>query len=352
VDPIVAYARTSDGVNIAYAAEGSGPGLVLMPGVPFSDFVAEWQIPVLRRAYLGLADRLRIVQYDGRGTGRSQRVVDDLSLDGMLLDVDAVVDAAGMDRVALFGFYHSALHAVAYAARHPERVSRLILFGGALRGWEPMSGAGTQALLSLIERDWDTFAESVAHAWLGWPDDEEGRLAAAWFRTASTPDVASRVLREASAVNITRDAAAVRCETLVLHRRDATVIPLEVSERLAEAIPHAELRILDGSSAAFFFEDTDEAVRTLVRFVTGASEAGRPSRPARGSAVATGPAALTARELEVLRLLAAGRTNAEMAGDLGLSVNTIERHVGNVYRKIDARGRADATAWAIRRGVA
>jgi len=352
VDPLVAYTRTSDAVNIAYAAEGSGPGFVLMPGVPFSDFVAEWQIPVLRRAYLGLADRLRIVQYDGRGTGHSQRVVDDLSLDGMLLDLEAVVDADGLDRFALFGFYHSALHAIAYAARHPERVSRLVLFGGALRGWEPMSGPGTQALLSLIDRDWDTFAESVAHAWLGWPDDAEGRLAAAWFRTASTPDVASRVLREASAVDVTRDAAAVRCETLVLHRRDATVIPLELSERLVEAIPRAELRVLDGSSAALFFEGTDDVVHQLVRFVAGASEAGRPARLARGSTTTTGAAGLTARELEVLRLLAAGQSNAEIAGDLGLSVNTIERHVGNVYRKIDARGRADATAWAIRRGVA
>src|SRR5436190_2113135 len=244
-----------------------------MPGVPFSNVVAEWQIPVLRRAYLGLADRMRIVQYDGRGTGHSQRVVDDLSLEAMLLDVDAVVDAARLDRFALFGFYHSALHAIAYAARNPERVSRLVLFGGAQRGWEPMSGAGTQALLSLIERDWDTFADSIAHAWLGWPDDEEGRLAAAWFRTATTPEIA-------------------------------------------------------------------------------APGAGRQSAPPRVPAAVTGVAGLTTRELEVLRMLAGGQTNAEIAGDLGLSVNTIERHVGNVYRKIDARGRADATAWAIRRGVA
>jgi pimeloyl-ACP methyl ester carboxylesterase/DNA-binding CsgD family transcriptional regulator len=352
VDPSVAYVRTSDDVNIAYLTHGAGPGFVLMPGVPFSNVVAEWQIPILRRAYLGLADRMRIVQYDGRGTGHSQRVVEHLSLDAMLLDVDAVVDAAGLDRFALFGFYHSALQAIAYAARHPERVSRLVLFGGALRGWEPMSGTGTQALLSLIERDWDTFAESIAHAWLGWPDDEEGRLAAAWFRTASTPEIAARVLREASAVDVTRDAAAVRCETLVLHRRDATVIPLELSERLVETIPHATLHVLDGSSAALFFERTDEAVDLLTRFVTGSSTAGPPQRPARASAGVSGIAGLTARELEVLRLLAGGETNAEIAGDLGLSVNTIERHVGNVYRKIDARGRADATAWAIRRGVA
>jgi pimeloyl-ACP methyl ester carboxylesterase/DNA-binding CsgD family transcriptional regulator len=349
VDPTVAYTRTVDEVTIAYSVTGTGPGFVLMPGVPFSNFVAEWQLPVMRRTFLSLADRLRIVQYDGRGTGHSQRDVEDLSLGGMLLDLDAVVDAAGMDRFALFGFYHSALHAIAYAARHPERVTRLVLFGGSLRGWDPMSGAGTQALLSLIDRDWDTFAESVTHAWLGWPDDEEGRLAAEWFRSSATPDVARRVLREASAVDVTSDAANVACEVLVLHRRDATVIPLELSERLAAALPHASLRVLDGSSAALFFEGTDEVVRLLVRFVSGGE-----SQTREGAAPATdrGTTGLTAREVEVLRHLAAGETNAEIAADLSLSVNTVERHVSNIYRKIDARGRADATAYAIRRGIA
>ena len=128
------------------------------------------------------------------------------------------------------------------------------------------------------------------------------------------------------------------------------MIPLELSERLAAALPHASLRILDGSSAALFFEGTDEVVRLLVRFVSGGGE----GRAGDGAAPAAdrGTTGLTTREVEVLRHLAAGETNAEIAADLGLSVNTIERHVSNVYRKIDARGRADATAYAIRRGIA
>ena len=178
------------------------------------------------------------------------------------------------------------------------------------------------------------------------------KTALPWSSSSSFGTPLSMVLREASAVDVSRDAGAVRCETLVLHRRDATVIPLELSERLVEAIPHASLRVLDGSSAALFFERNDEVVGELIRFVTGSTTARPPARPARGSAAEIGVPGLTARELEVLRLLAGGQTNAEIAGDLGLSVNTIERHVGNVYRKIDARGRADATAWAIRRGVA
>ncbi|MEA2619754.1 MAG: hypothetical protein QOC97_527, partial [Chloroflexota bacterium] len=174
-----------------------------------------------------------------------------------------------------------------------------------------------------------------------------------WFRNATTPEVARRVLRDATATDVTAAAREVRCEALVLHRRDAQVIALDVSERLAAALPKGRLRILEGRSAALFFERADELIRLLVDFTTGGA-ADRSSRgaPARGGPVEHGTSGLTTREIEVLRLLAAGMSNAEIAASLGLSVNTIERHVSNVYRKIDARGRADATAFAIRHGLA
>lgn len=345
MEPRVEYAEASDGVRIAWTATGAGPTLVALPGVPFGDFAAEWRIPVLRRAYLGLADRVRLVQFDTRGSGRSQRDVPDLSFDAMVSDLDAVIDAAGIDRCVLLGFYHSCLHAVAYAARHPERVRGLVLFGGSLRGWDAMRDPGTQALLSLIDRDWDTFVESIAHAWLGWPAGADGPLAADWFRNATTPDVARRVFRDASAIDVTADAALVGVDALVLHRRDATVIPLEVSEALAGALPHGTLRVLDGISASLFFERTEEMVGILRDATTGAITT--PAGVSRPSG-----AGLTARELEVLRLVAAGASNGEIAATLGLSINTVERHLSNIYRKIDARGRADATAYAIRRGLA
>ncbi len=192
--PTIRHTRTADGVRIAWTSVGSGPALTHLPGIPFGNLEAEWRIPVLRLAYAGLARAVRLIQYDGRGGGRSDRVVKDLSLAAMLRDVDAIVGASLADHAAtgdppaLLGFYNSVPLAIAYAARHPERVGRLVLFGGSLRGRNPMSGNGTQALLSLIDRDWDTFAESAAHAWLGWPDGESGRLAADWFRSATTPD--------------------------------------------------------------------------------------------------------------------------------------------------------------------
>ena len=349
-EPRIATTRAADGVTIAYASEGHGPALVHLPGLPFSNFAGEWRIPLLRRAFTRLGASLELIQYDGRGTGHSQRDVADLSFEAMLGDLEAVVDAAvgtvGPRRVAMLGFYHSTIHAIAYAARHPERVSHLILFGGTARGWDPMSGQGTQALLSLIERDWDTFVESIAHAWLGWDAGEDGRLAADWFRTATTPAVARATMQLGSAVDVTDDLVGIRCPTLVLHR-DAGVVPREMSESLAEAIPGAEFRLLAGTSAGLFFERADEVVDEIVGFVTGAP---RPST-AGGSAIA-GEALLSPREREVLRLIARGDSNAEIAGRLGLSINTVERHAANLYRKIDARGRADATAFAIRHGLA
>jgi DNA-binding CsgD family transcriptional regulator len=149
-----------------------------------------------------------------------------------------------------------------------------------------------------------------------------------------------------------RDLDRVRCPVLVLHRADAQVISLEASTALARSLPGGRLALLPGSSASLFFEATEQAVDRIVAFVKdpvaepAAAAEDRRIRAARGSG------GLSPRETEVLRLLAAGETNGQIAALLGLSINTVERHVVNLYRKIDVRGRAEATAWAIRNGVA
>src|SRR5256712_6549004 len=105
MEPHVFYARTTDDVTIAYAVVGAGPTLVLLPGVPFSNFLEEWRIPLLRGAYERLAMRLQIVQYDGRGAGHSQRDVSYLSLDAKLRGLDAVVGPAGLRPLAPLRLY-------------------------------------------------------------------------------------------------------------------------------------------------------------------------------------------------------------------------------------------------------
>jgi len=355
--PRISYARSADGVSLAFTVAGDGPALVFVPWVPFSNLRMEWQNTFLNGIFEQLARRLTLIHYDGRGTGHSQRDVTDLSLDAMVADLEAVVDRAGAAQVSLLGQYNSCPHAIAYAARHPERVKRMALFGGSGRGWNAMSARQTQALLSLIEQDWDVFADTAAHQWLGWAAGEAGPAMADAIREAVTPQIARATLQAASATDVMDLLPDVDAPTLVLHRRDMSQIPVDVSRALAEGMPRGRLVILDGAQPTLFMGDPDRVSMLVDFFCDGIEPSadpspppGMPSAPA-GHAVPP-PHGLSGRELEVLRWLAAGETNRQIARRLGLSPHTIERHVANLYRKIGARGRADATAYALRNGLA
>ena len=295
-----------------------------------------------------------MIHYDGRGTGHSQRDVTDLSLDAMVADLLAVVDQVGAAEVNLLGQYNSCPHALAFAARYPDRVKRMALFGGSARGWNAMSARQTQALLSLIEQDWNTFADTAAHLWMGWAAGEAGRDVAEAIRGAVTPQVARATMQAASAVDVTEQLARVAAPTLVLHRRGMTQIPVDVPRSLVEHLPHGRLVILEGDQPTLFTAEPDAAVGLLTAFFCDAIEPAADPPPPGPAAEAGRPAAtpLSGRELEVLRLLAAGESNRQIARHLGLSPHTVERHVANLYRKIGARGRADATAYALRSGLA
>jgi DNA-binding CsgD family transcriptional regulator/pimeloyl-ACP methyl ester carboxylesterase len=354
--PRISYARSADGVSLAFTAVGDGPALVFVPWVPFSNLRVEWENPFLSSIFEQLARRLTVIHYDGRGTGHSQRDVTDLSLDAMVGDLAAVVDQAGMAEVSLLGQYNSCPHAIAFAARHPERVKRMVLFGGDGRGWNAMSARQTQALLSLIEQDWDLFADTAAHQWLGWSAGEAGRAMAEGIRGAVTPQIARATLQAASATDVTEQLPRVAAPTLVLHRRDMAQIPVEVARSLARDLPRGRLVVLAGSQPTLFMEDQDVVVSMLVGFFCDGIEPAEDTVASMATAAPGHPVpppnGLSRRELEVLRLLAAGESNRQIARRLNLSPHTIERHVANLYRKIGARGRADATAYAMRNGLA
>jgi DNA-binding CsgD family transcriptional regulator/pimeloyl-ACP methyl ester carboxylesterase len=343
VGPELSYARTRDGVTIAYQALGRGPTVVWLPSL--GNLVAQWRVPAIRAAYEHLARSVRLVLYDGRGMGSSDRRVrpGDLDLDGHLRDLDAVVGAVGAGSVSLLGYYHSVATAIAFAADRPRQVDRMVLFGGAARLRDAMNPVQTQALLSLVDQDWDLFADTAAHTWLGWGAGESGRLVADAFRTAATPTVAKAWFEAAALVDVTDRLPDVHAPTLVLHRQGERQIPVEVSRRLSDALPRGRLVELPGESPTLFVENPRADLDLVTRFFT----TGEVIIPA-----AAPDSGVTARELDVLRLLATGDTNAEIARRLGIAVHTVERHTANLYRKIGARGRADATAYALRRGIA
>jgi len=352
--PRISYARGADGVSLAFTVAGAGPALVFVPWVPFSNFRMEWQNPLLNGVFEQMAGQLTLVHYDGRGTGHSQRDVTDVSLEAMVSDLEAVVDQAGLAEVSLLGQYNSCPHAIAYASRHPERVKRMVLFAGTARGWDAMSARQTQALLSLIEQDWDLFADTAAHQWMGWSAGDAGRAVADAIRVAVTPQIARATLQAASAADVTELLPGVAAPTLVLHPRDMTQIPVDVARSLAMSLPRGRLVLLDGAQPVLFGEDPGEVVSLLAGFFGGGVE---PAEEPLAGATAGGRTTmlsqgLSRRELEVLRLVAGGESNAQIARRLGLSTHTVERHVTNLYRKIGARGRADATAYALRSGLA
>jgi len=134
--PRISYARSRDGASLAFTVSGQGPAVVFAPWVPFSNLRMEWENPLLRSAYEKLGRRLTLIQFDGRGTGHSQRDVPDLSLTAMVSDLEAVVDQTWPQVFGLIGQYSACAHVLAYAARHPDRVNRIVLFGGAARSWD------------------------------------------------------------------------------------------------------------------------------------------------------------------------------------------------------------------------
>lgn len=341
------YAQTSDDIAIAYQLLGSGPVTIWMPSL--SNIRAQWRVPALRMAYERLSQDLTLVLYDGRGTGSSDRRAGDLGLEAHVRDleavIEAVVEAVGADRVNLLGYYHAVATAVAYAATNPQRVDRMLLFGGAARMRDAMSPAQTQALLSLVEQDWDLFADAAATAWLGWGSGENAGRVAEAFRTATTSAFARDWFAEAARLDVSGLLGQVVAPTLVLHRQAASQIPVEVSRSLADGVRDGRLVELEGSTPTLFVEGGSRDLAMVSRwFLNGEVH--------RGSAPTSGPAsALTTREQDVLRLIATGRTNASVARDLGITEHTVERHAANLYRKLGVRSRAEATAWAIRNGA-
>jgi pimeloyl-ACP methyl ester carboxylesterase len=235
----------------------------------FSDTVEQWRVPSLRSAYERLGEHVTLVLYDGRGSGQSQRDVADIDLDAMLIDLDAVVDDAGLETFALLGYYPSVATAIAFAARHPERVSHLVLFGGAIHLQDLLSTPTNQTLTHLFEQDWDLTVDAAIVAWMGWDDAEEKRRLASLYRGSTTPSMAHATFEAARAIDVSAEVGSVKAPALVLHRQGERLTPLPLSQRLAAALPEGRLVFLEGSAGGLFAGDGQDDIGVVVEFLTG-----------------------------------------------------------------------------------
>jgi DNA-binding CsgD family transcriptional regulator/pimeloyl-ACP methyl ester carboxylesterase len=343
MEPRIQYADSSDGTRIAYWTLGEGRPLVMLPNLPLSNIQLEWRrFPAYRRWCERLAENRMLVGYDGRGLGLSSRQPPSYTLDGHVSDLEAVSSRLGSDDFVLLGSWHTGAVAISHTVRHPERISHLLLWGAYAKAEDYAESPRIQAARSLMDKDWEAYADTLAFYILRPPDEEGEKTAAGFIRETTTPEAMRSMLAEIGKFDVTDLLPLVRVPTLVMNRNKAWPT-LEVSAEVAASIPGARLAAFEGVAPAPWASDMEEIASTIDEFL------GDQPPPRVYAGLGEPPdEVLTGREIEVLKLVASGLSNKEIARQLSLSVHTVQRHVANIYGKIGARGRADATAYALR----
>jgi pimeloyl-ACP methyl ester carboxylesterase len=247
---------TPDGVRLAYATTGKGPPLV-RTGNWFTHLEKDLESPIWRHVVEGLSQSRTLVRYDIRGTGLSDRKVDRITLDDFVEDLGTVVDAAGLDRFPLLGISQGCAMSVAYAARNPDRVTHLVLFGGYARGIGHRDGpgqgrAGVEAVCTIIRQGWGTDDPSWRQLFTSQLLPEGTPEQIAWFneleRVSASPEVAERIVRALADFDVRELARQVRVPALVLHCRGDVRVPIEAGMELAGLIPGAKFVALDSKN--------------------------------------------------------------------------------------------------------
>ena len=342
----VRFCRSPDGVRLAYAVHGSGPPLLVV-SCWLSQLQHDWQSPVWRHFLRGLGEIATVARYDERGFGLSDWSVTDLSLPARVADLEAIVDALGFERFALLGMSGGAPVAISYAATHPDRVTRFVLYGGIAIGCFGATDdpAAEEAFQALIRAGWarpeGTFRRVFTSIFI--PDADEIQMC--WLddlqraSTSTENAVASRIARRS--INVMGLLPQIAAPTLVLHARGDRASAFDHARDIAASIPGARFVPLDSRNHILLGDEP-----AWKRFVAEVGEFLEPDRwmgqptPAASARID----ALSRREREIVGRAADGLTNAEIAGELGISVRTVERHLSNAYLKLGIAGRTARTA--------
>jgi len=337
MEPRIQYAQTADGVSIAYSTLGEGTPIVYSLGPPFSHMQLEWELPEFRSWYERLARNAKLIRYDTRGTGLSEREVTGLSLDSYVLDLEAVVDQLGLEEFVLLAILHAGPVAITYAAHHPERVSLLALWCSYARYSDLLRLPSLQTFQALRSQDWAIYTETVAHTILGWSEGEQARRFAAFCREAAEREIALEAFRAIADFDVSGLLPRVQSPTLVIHRRKAPLPDIGVATALASRIPGARLAIIEGESLLPLSEgDITQAVAPLDEFLGNGKEAATTSEPTGPGAFRTilftdmeGSTSLTqrlgdARAQDVLRT-----HNTVVRGALKAHSGTETKHTGD-----------------------
>jgi pimeloyl-ACP methyl ester carboxylesterase/DNA-binding CsgD family transcriptional regulator len=331
--PTVQYVNTPDGIQLAYAIAGEGDVVIQAP-FHFNHVLRRWSGP---RWFRGVAERFRVVHYDSRGQGLSTRgIPGDLTVQDYRRDLETIIDAVGADKFALMAYGGFGQVVARYAADHPERVTALILVcsSESFEAWSPAAHLGMAA------ENWDLFLELQTRKFS--PDIAQVLVG---FMNAATgqADYLQMVRAFIKSPNISEIVPQLPMPALLLHSLDQHWLPPAEGAQLAARLPNARILFTDGDVEP----DQAQAVPAIIDFLMGVYAAEPIGPQPRGKVMSNEP--LTARQAEILGLIARGRTTREIAAELILSDRTVERHIADVYAKIGARNRSEATAFYLSR---
>jgi pimeloyl-ACP methyl ester carboxylesterase/DNA-binding CsgD family transcriptional regulator len=346
----IRFCKSADGIRIAYSRAGHGPEMVEI-ATWLNHLEYDWESPVWGARLAELTKNYTLTRYDSRGCGLSQRDIENFSFEASIGDLEAVVDAAGLKHFILLGCCQGSGVAMAYAARHPDRVSHLILYGAFSRGRmkrdpSPQDIDEINTMLKLVELGWgrDNPAFRQVYTTIFIPESRPEQFR--WFtelqRKSTSPENAIRLIRGFDAMDVSQLLPDIRTPTLVLHSRNDCRVPFAEGHLVASSIPHAEFVPLESRNHILL--DHQPAWRQffaeIARFVR--------SRPAVMEAEFL---ELTAREREVLDLIARGLDNAQIAVSLSLSAKTVRNHINSIFGKLGTPNRAQAIVRAREAGL-
>ncbi|MBV9543603.1 MAG: alpha/beta fold hydrolase [Chloroflexi bacterium] len=317
---------------MAFATAGQGPALVVDTGwVGHLEFM--WQSQAYRDFFESLAHTRTIVRFDKPGTGLSDRERRDFSIEVEVRALEGVIASLGLRTFDVLGTSQGGLIAALLAHRHPQQVSRLILYGTWACGQDLAPDAVKSSVLALIRAHWGLGSRTLADIFLAGED----AAAAVWFaesqRVAASADVAASLLEESYRSDIRDILPTLTVPTLVLHRQEDRAVPFQLGREVAAHIPGAIFTPLRGMAHLPYFGETEPLLVGIGGFLT--NEAIVPLSP---------------REREVVALVARGLTNREIAEAMVISQRTAENHMQRVLNRLGLRSRAEVVAWAIEHG--
>jgi pimeloyl-ACP methyl ester carboxylesterase/DNA-binding CsgD family transcriptional regulator len=334
VEQQLGQASLEDGTAIRFALAGTGPVAIYVPGW-VSHLELGWALPAEREFYEGLADGRTLVRYDRPGCGLSGSTTRTDVVELELEVLDTIAAATGVDRFDLIGASFGAPLAVKWAARHPESVTRLVLYGGWVDGDGVAAPAVREHVLGLVDQHWGFASDVLTEIFA--PDADAGfRAMFSHYQRASTSAaMAHQLLAACYDIDVTDELRRITAPTSVIHRQDDRAVPIAEGERLAAGIDGATLTVLAGRTHIPFAGDAHSVLNAMRHGL------GLPKRD-HGT-----PPVLTPRQSQVAALVSQGWSNRQIADELVITERTAESHVERIRARLGFRSRAQIAAWYV-----